>query len=135
MLVGRANLWSSPWRVDEEATTQITFVISSRLGALTGTAAGYEGTFPLSPSWGGLLVLVPEPIEEHANTMTSRHAYPDQEGGFAFVNVPPGSYRLAALKLEEARLVRNPQFLRRKALAAPSVQIKANQITQIDIHQ
>lgn len=65
-------------------------VVSSKLGGVTGTAIGAEGTAAHYHAAGGIVILFPEPIGISVNALIMLTAFPDPEGESTIDHLPPG---------------------------------------------
>ncbi|MBS1826447.1 MAG: carboxypeptidase regulatory-like domain-containing protein [Acidobacteria bacterium] len=117
-----------PLRV-EAAPRSLTFVVTSGLGTLSGTITGAKGASPV----GGMLILFQEPIGERVNGVVLRISHPDQEGGFTLPGLAAGKYRAVVLTEEEGPLHRDSNYLRKRAVAAPEVEIRAGETTKVTL--
>ncbi|MBL8220483.1 MAG: hypothetical protein JNL62_14715 [Bryobacterales bacterium] len=109
----------------------LTFVVTAGLGTLSGTVRGAEGTSPHYPAVGGFVILFQEPIGERVNDILLRISHPDQEGSFTLEGVPAGKYRAVVFTEEEGPLRRDPAYLRKRAVVAPQVEIRAGETTKV----
>jgi hypothetical protein len=110
-----------PFRVDDYAAP-LTFVVSSRLGTVTGTVDG-----------AGAVYLVPEPIGAQIDSF-QRMAVPDDDGVFTFKDMPPGKYRPVIVSQQDHMVSGDLDFLRKSADAARTIEIKAGEVTHITLH-
>jgi hypothetical protein len=121
ILAGTEDLLSSPLRVTDKPVS-LTFVVSSRLGTVIGTAEG-----------AALVLLFPEPIGPEIDSGWSRMANVDVDESFAFKDLPPGRYRPVILSQQDHLLARDPQFIRKAVDAAHAIEIKAGEITHVTL--
>lgn len=110
------------------AVPQLTFVVTSKTGLITGTIAAKGAV---------VVVAIAEPFSQYLDQYAMPRTNPVFNGGesgeFSFPNLAPGRYRVFALTGDEVILVRNEAFLRKKASLAESVDVTAGATAHVEL--
>jgi hypothetical protein len=103
------------------ASPQLTFVVTSHFGALTGTVSTPKA----------VVIAIREPFAEFMDQSAQQRTNSGEAGTFTFSRLVPGKYKIIALTGDEALLERNEKFLRGKAALAESAEVTADSTTRL----
>jgi hypothetical protein len=122
ILAGAEDLASSPLNITNKAAS-LTFVVSPKVGTLTGNAED-----------AGAVFLFPEPTDAEVDTLMARMAIPEVDGVFTFNDVAPGLYRTVIVPQQDHLVSRDQSFMRKSVDMARPIEIKAGQVTHLTLH-
>ena len=122
ILAGAEDLASSPLNITNKAVS-LTFVVSPKVGTLTGNAED-----------AGAVFLFPEPTDAEVDTLMARMAIPEVDGVFTFNDVAPGLYRTVIVPQQDHLVSRDQSFMRKSVDMARPIEIKAGQVTRLTLH-
>jgi hypothetical protein len=114
--------------VVDGAPPALTLVLSTAGGQLSGRVSGDKR----APAQGATVVLVPA-AEKRDQTQLFKTATTDQNGGFSFKAIAPGSYKLFAWDNVEPGAWQDPEFLAPLETKGKSVSLKENDVSTADL--
>ncbi len=114
--------------VVDGAPPALTLVLSASGGQLSGRVTGDKK----QPTQGATVVLVPA-TEKRGQQQLFKTATTDQNGGFSFKAIAPGSYKLFAWDNVEPGAWQDPEFLAPFESKGKSVSFKENDVSTADL--
>lgn len=111
--------------------TPLTFVLTSRPGAVTGGVHDPEQ----NPVRGATILLLPDPLPQKPDPETLRTQTSGQNGRFSFTDLAPGKYRAVLLKDGDRPQQGDVNFLRQLASDTEPIEVTAGQATRVDLKQ
>jgi len=130
--LGDVDVLADGLRVQESTGTILEVTISSRSGAIEGTAVS-----PVGVSMPNVVIaLIPETTSARQRKDLYRSAASDHAGKFQLERVPPGNYKLFAWEYAEPGSWEESQFLQDyEQLGKPIVVTEGKQQTQVSVIQ
>ena len=107
--------------------TPLTFIVTSRAGALAGTVRDDQGTVR-----GAHVLLLPDPLPDKLGPEIIRTEDSGEGGSFAFRNLAPGRYRALVLADAELASEGDPEYLRQR-VGGEVIEVAAGQTARVDL--
>lgn len=108
--------------------TPLTFVVTSRAGAVTGVVRDDNQ----DPVRGAKAVLIPDPLPEKVGPEVVQTRESGEDGGVVFRNLAPGKYRALVLGETDLAGEGDPEYLRQRA-GAEVIEIAAGQVARVEL--
>jgi hypothetical protein len=109
--------------------TPVTFILTSRPGAVTGTVRDEK----LNSVRGAQVLLLPDPLPDLAGPAAIRMEESGEDGGFAFRDIAPGRYRAVVLRAPDGSDGSDVGQLRELAARAEGFEVRAAQSANISL--
>ena len=109
--------------------TSLTFVVTSRPGAITGVVHDdNQGVVR-----GAEVVLLPDPLPDKVAPEVIQTQESGQDGSFAFRNLAPGKYRLLLLTEADRAGKGDPEYLRQRSMDVDAIEVTAAQVVRVEL--
>jgi Carboxypeptidase regulatory-like domain len=109
--------------------TPLTFVLTSRPGAIVGTVRDDNQ----DPVRGAEVVLLPDPLPDKVGPEVVQTRQAGDDGGVSFRNLAPGKYRALVLSHADLAGEGDPDYLRQRAADVEAIEVGAGQVVRMEL--